>query len=175
MTELKTQAEVNAPAPQPFSESELPALIADLLDPSSPPPTLLWCRRVAATLEALSARSPGEGEVVKTMTPELEAKVDAAEKAIAELCQGQRGWRMGIPARPTYDDDLVISDAIRSLVTALRSRSVAPPEPSEAAMTAGRTAYYKYTETEGPYIANDLIQAIVRAAYAAQFGEGSHG
>jgi hypothetical protein len=50
----------------------------------------------------------------------LEHKVQAAREMIHNLCSPRfaaehREWEMSIPARPDYDPDLVIADAIRVL------------------------------------------------------------
>lgn len=51
------------------------------------------------------------------------AKLEKAHTVVVELCQQKRQWIMSIPARPNDDPDLIIGEAIRSAITALRTQS----------------------------------------------------
>ena len=48
-----------------------------------------------------------------------EAKYTAALRMISDLNEGRREWLMSIPARPKYDPDLVIADALHAMRGAL--------------------------------------------------------
>jgi len=53
---------------------------------------------------------------------DVKRKIDNAIKLVSDLCKprgsaGAREWIMSIPARPDYDPDIVISDALYSAST----------------------------------------------------------
>lgn len=100
--------------PLPFAAEELPEVI-ETLRGGSGHLTEFWAARLAATLEALSARLPGEGEATLTqqwdtvlLWMDAWCKIPPPEQAREQLYR-------------------ILLDG-----AALRSRSVAPPEPSEA-------------------------------------------
>lgn len=47
------------------------------------------------------------------------AKIAKAKQVVRELCQGKRLWTMSIPARPDYDPDIVIVDALNAALDLL--------------------------------------------------------
>lgn len=55
-------------------------------------------------------------DAARDMSPAaVEARLKAAEAVIHDLCAGTRRWTMSIPARPDYDPDLIIADALRDV------------------------------------------------------------
>lgn len=59
----------------------------------------------------------GEAEPIKGLS--VNQKIEAALELVSALCKprgtpGAREWVMSIPARPDYDPDIVISDALRA-------------------------------------------------------------
>ncbi len=57
------------------------------------------------------------------MTDDLRRALDAADKAVDDLCQGRLRWEMRVPAEPDHDPDLIISKALGMARAALAARS----------------------------------------------------
>lgn len=82
-----------------------------------------------------------DGERGGAGAQEALAKIDAADEMVRALCKvrgesGAREWVMSIPARPDYDPDLVIGDALRAARKAIEG--AAEPDDLTAAYLAGR-------------------------------------
>jgi len=49
----------------------------------------------------------------KNQLLQIRSNLDNAHKMVSDLCHVKRTWTMSIPARPGYDPDLVIGQALR--------------------------------------------------------------
>ena len=84
-----------------------------------------------------------------TPTPKtVDEKIEAALQMVSDLCNQRRTWTMSIPARPDYDPDLVIADALSTAKHAL-SEAKAEAERAQSLFAASvRDAERHYAEAE---------------------------
>ena len=116
---------------------------------------------------ALRVAQSEEEEMSDTPRTDVAGKIAAAKSIVHELCQRQRSWTMSIPARPDYDPDLVIMDALEAAereLSDLRAKlAAAEKEPTERKDSALRVARAAVTlgTTDGGKAVVKLIDAAI--------------
>ena len=65
---------------------------------------------------------PATSSSKKTPAEVLEG-IEKAQRMVSELCAGRRTWIMSIPARPDYDPDLVIGQALHDARTLIEEQA----------------------------------------------------
>lgn len=97
------------------------------------------------------------------MTTKIEtliARLDDCQSRIGKMCSEHRGPRMSIPARPDYDDDLVICQTIRDTMEHLRQADQqAQPQVRELTDEEIAEAYWS-RHPSGPAMTQGSIQGI---------------
>lgn len=104
------------------------------------------------------------------MTTKLEtliAKLQECQSRIGNMCSEGRPPKMSIPARPDYDDDLVICQTIRDTIAAL-SAANQQAQPQVRELTDDEIVRLADTQLGSRFSAITFARAVIAASQKAK-------